>query len=254
MGVPKIPTYSKTWKTKRQTRIKPSGMTRVLEKYDTLWKNYDPQAFLRDVMGTGSDGLRDIQRNIDGFQKADAEISDLAKTHAGIYDKDEKAVIKKVLDDIAEEITFWKDKKKVFVLEEGGADLAEGKLKKIAAALDTAMDTAEARGKQLAALHGKLSQADKYADHRHPPAVLETFRKGADDFEKMLREIDEVGRKFDAAADKVGKAYASNAGLATEIAKMQAVRVRYYKRLKELWGDRAVWTMWVAKELAASPA
>ena len=115
MGIPKTPTYAKTWKTKRQTRIKPTGMTKLLEKYDMLWKGYDPQTFIRDVMGKGDNGLRDIQRNIDGLKKAHDEISGLEKENTRHYDKDEKAVIKTVLGDIDEELAFWKEKKKKFL-------------------------------------------------------------------------------------------------------------------------------------------
>jgi len=253
MGVPRTPTYGKTWKTKRQTRIKPSGMTKLLEKYDTLWKNYDPQVFIRDVMGTGDNGLRDIQRSIDGFKKAESEISELEKANAGIYNKAEKEVLKKVLADIGEEITFWKDKKKAFALEEGGAEVAEARLKKIAGAIDAAMVAAETRAGQLSSLHAKLSAADKYDDRRHPPAAIETFRKSADGLETMLREIEDAERKFDAAADKVRKAYPKDAGLITAIGKLEAACLAHHKRVKDLRRDRDAWLLWAGKELAASP-
>jgi hypothetical protein len=252
MGVPNSPTYAKLWKTKRQNRIKPTGMTKLLEKCDTLWKGYDPDAFIRAVMGKGDNGLRDIERNIKGFGDASNEISDLEKTNAKVYDKDEKAVIKKILGDLDEEIVFWKAKKKTFVLEEGGAKMAEDKVMKTSVALNAAMDKAEARAKQLEALYTKLSAADRLQDHRPPLNVYQTFQKSGDDFEKMLDEADVIDRKLESAIDKVKKAYANDDDLVKAMGMVDKAREVDHKRLKALWGDRTVWRMWVEKQLTSA--
>lgn len=254
MSLSKPPALAKTWKTKRQTRVKPSGMTKLLEKWDMLWKTYDPQKFIKEVMGTGDDGLRDIQRNIDGFAKASDEISALAKTNDNIYDKGEKAVIKELLGDIDEEIAFWKEKKKRYVLEEGGAKVATDKLVRVAEALDAAMDRTEARAKQLGALHGKLSAADNLADHRPPPAVLQAFRKGVEEFGQMLKEASALDVKLQQSAAKVGNAYPKDTELLAKVTRMESARDVHSKRLKPLWGAQAVWRLWADRQVAAATA
>jgi hypothetical protein len=254
MGIPKTPAYARTWKARRQTRLKPSGMTALLEKWDKVWKGYDPQTFIREVMGTGENGLRDIQRNIDGFKKAEDEISNLAKAHDRDYNKSEKDVLKDLLADVAEELAFWQAKKKVYQAQEGGAKVAEDKMMKVSLALAAAMDKLDARAKQLDDLHGRLSAADKHEDRRAPPVALEALRKGAEAFETMLGEADALDVRLEQFDAQLRKSYAKDDDLMEAVGHVEKSRESHHKRLKTLRGERVVWYQWAKTQLAASPA
>jgi len=249
MSIPKSPSYAAKWKTKRQTRVKPSGMTKLLEKWDTKWKNYDRKRF-ENLIGTGGMGLVDMQGELDGMKKAETEIAELEKANARSYDKDEKAVVKQVLDDIGEEIAYWKERKKSYVLEAANSKVAEGKLEQVADKVNEAVDKAEARAKQLATLHDALSAADKYKDRRPSPGLIEKFRAGVNDFQAMLREIEGREMKLGTAMNSIGDAHENDAGVAAAIKTLWTRRTANQKRLRELWGDHAVWKLWADKQLA----
>jgi DNA repair exonuclease SbcCD ATPase subunit len=254
MSIPKSPSYAAKWKAKRQNRVKPTGMTKLLEKWDAKWKNYDRKRF-ESALGVGGIGLADMQMELETLRKAEAEISDLEKANTRAYDKDEKAVVKQILDDVADEMAYWKERKKSYVLEAANAKVAEGKLQEVAAKLDDAAGKAAERGKQLAKLHGALSAAENHrdADRRQPPALIEKFRASVDDFESMLREIEARDAKLAKAVDAIGKAHKDNDDMAALVKKLDSGRTATGKQLHDLWNDHATWKRWADEQLAASP-
>jgi hypothetical protein len=251
MGISSNPTYAKTWKTKRQSRLKPTGMTKLLEKWDAKWKGYDRKRFVGT--STGGMGLSDMQDTFEEFKKARTEISALEGANAKVYDRNEKDVLKDVLGDIDEEVAFWKGKMKFYEAQEGGANVVLGSLSKTAAGLDAAMADAEKRATQLEGIHAKLDKADHLKDHRESNHVVEVFGKGVDDFEAMLRVIQAKSLKLSSACQEAGKAFPGVREMGPALQKLEVARTTHDKRCKSLLGEAAAWRTWAKKQIASSP-
>jgi hypothetical protein len=249
MTVSSSPRYAETWKAKRQTRLKPSGMTDLLAKYDKVWKGYDRDTFIQTVMGTGANGLRDIQRNIDGFTKATDEVESLQAKFKKDYNKAEIGLIDAFLKDVGEELTFWKAKKKDYVLTQAGTKEALEKLGRMREKFDALVADVVGDQTKLAKAHKLLTAADQFKDHSQPKGALLAFKKLVDAFDGVLQVPEKYDASLTVAAMKVADSYKSDKELATAVSKMQSAHTAKVKELKAARADRAVWAMWVEAQL-----
>lgn len=105
MPLSRQPRYAAEWQARRQTRVKASGMTAVLQKFDAQWRGYDRAALLQEDAGRGARAT--ARRHEKALRAALAEVQRLARKREPFYDATEKAVLQHFFDDVNDELAFW---------------------------------------------------------------------------------------------------------------------------------------------------
>jgi hypothetical protein len=249
-GISKPSKYAVEWKKVRQTRLKASGMTALLEGLDRQWREYDGPYFVKNVMGNNA--LNDIKRNVDTIEQAKVDVSGLGSKFTKDYDKKEKQFIKDFVADMDHELNFWKETKRTYLLAGASADTANEKLKKSNTAYQKAFDTLKEQAEKLDLIYKRLHAADKLGDHNAPPAVLTQLCKGVEEFQSAWTDVDARNTKRNNYAREAEAAH-NGKGDAPELHQLIRKIYKDYpedrKTLNVMSTDAKIWLIWVKKQL-----
>lgn len=97
MSLEPRPRYAQAWQAARQTRVKASGMTTLLQKVDAQWRGRDQLA----------PSAAEAARRVRELRSALARVQRLAARHDRAYDAAEKAVLARFFDDMQQELAWW---------------------------------------------------------------------------------------------------------------------------------------------------
>lgn len=250
-GISKPSKYAAEWKKVRQTRVKASGMTALLEGLDRQWREYDGPYFVKNVMGNNA--LSDIKRNVDMITKAKDDVSALGTKFSKDYNTKEKDFIKDFVADMDFELNFWKETKRNHVLAGAGAKDAQDKLVKTDDHYQTSFTQLKAQAQKLEKIYERLVAADKLKDHSASPGFLEQFRKGVEEFNTAWKDTDarnEKRLKFALTAKEAHDKHAEAKDLLSLIATISKGYSEDRRALNVLQTDAKIWMNWVAKQLA----
>lgn len=249
MPIKKGPSYARDWKAKRQTRVKASGMTEKLQKYDTLWREYDRDYFIANV--TGNNPVNDADRYVKGMQAALADVEQLARTHDKAYNAAEKAVLKKFYDDVNDEVAFWKEYKRKVILTLAGAKEARVKLLSMMGKLFEAMKDLEIGAKKVQTQVDTLQRAAALRDHDAAPGAYKGVAIGVQAMMAQWKQANERHDKVNDALVQASTAHGKDPVMAGFISDQHRDCSAARRRLAELSTDAKGWLTFAQQGMTA---
>lgn len=106
MAIPRPPAYAELWRLRRGPRQKPSGLSALFEKIDADLRDYDRTAL--QAAGTPGKPGAAAAASIGRLQAALDAVTRQVRRYRPGFDVAERMAIHRFMDDVNEEIAFWR--------------------------------------------------------------------------------------------------------------------------------------------------